>query len=89
MSLTFILHSHPGKDGTKGGSFASGDGDIPTSRRYLQRWINSGKPQLDFPIHGIYHPESSTIYYYTPYMRRAGGIKGHTFRNQTKNGKFE
>jgi|GEM_PF-3703554 len=79
FNLTLSLHSHPGPNGTKGGSNvpSTGMGDIPNVINFYNRWVAAGKDPLKFPTHGIYHQASKTIYYYTPWKN---GIKGHTFK---------
>ena len=78
LDFTFRLHSHPGQDGTKGGSDggATGTGDMSNIIGYYNRWINAKKDPLRFPTHGVFHKDTKTIYYYTPWKQ---SIKGHTF----------
>lgn len=66
--MSWTMHSHPGKDGTKG---ASGDfrdrgsiaGDFLNIQRSSQYMGNIGKP---LPNHYIYHTDSKVLYNYTP-----------------------
>jgi len=75
LDLSWSLHSHPGPNGTKGASYASGVviADWDLVQDFYRRWIKAGKDPNSFPTHGIYHKETSTIYYYTPWER---SIKG-------------
>jgi JAB-like toxin 1 len=76
MDLTYDLHSHPSPTGTPGASYAGGVGDWRNVIAFYNRWIASGREGNEFPIHGVYHKYTNTIYYYTPWKR---SIKGHTF----------
>jgi len=77
LNLTMSLHSHPSPDGTKGASYAGGTGDYYNVIQFYNRFIAAGKKPDEFPKHGIYHKQTKTIYWYTPWNK---SIKGHTFK---------
>ena len=77
LDLKISIHSHPDPDGTKGASHAygTGDGDYPNVIRFKHRWDKAGKTPNDFPKHGVYHKETKTMYWYSPWNP---SIKGAT-----------
>lgn len=79
LNISWNLHSHPGPNGTKGASYAGGviRGDWDNVQNFYKRWTKAGKDPYKFPTHGVYHKESKTIYYYTPWNK---SIKGPTIK---------
>ncbi|GAA0875037.1 hypothetical protein GCM10009118_14450 [Wandonia haliotis] len=69
MSLSFDIHSHPDKNGTKGASGYRGKdqsyyGDMAIISRSYKKLKSEG---LKLPPHYVYHRESKTLYEYTPW----------------------
>jgi hypothetical protein len=75
------VHSHPGPNGTKGGSSRIGGGDLYKVDLFLQRWKNAGLNEYKFPKYAVYHKETKTMYWYGPYKGQEG-IRANASKNK-------
>ena len=81
LKMIFNMHSHPGSDGTRGGSGDFGHtymGDMANISARYRRFSNAGMTNINtwfkvndeytvFPNHYVYHPESKNLYHFTPW----------------------